>query len=58
MPISGPIGWLRKKVLIPLLYNRADRVTVTATSCRLVEGFGVPATRLLTINNFFRVAQV
>ncbi|HEX8348800.1 MAG TPA: hypothetical protein VF598_02480, partial [Hymenobacter sp.] len=24
--IRGPLGWLRKKVLIPSLYNRADRI--------------------------------
>ena len=58
--IRGPIGWLRKKVLIPALYNRADRIVTVSRDIipELVEGFGVQRSKLLTINNFFEVTQI
>ena len=28
--ITGALGWLRKKILIPILYNRADAITVVS----------------------------
>ena len=58
--IRGPIGWLRKKVLIPALYNRADRIVTVSRDIipELVEGFGVQRSKLLAINNFFEVAQI
>ena len=58
--IRGPVGWLRKNVLIPLLYNRADRIVTVSRDIipELIEGFGVKPSKLLTINNFFEVAQI
>lgn len=58
--IRGPVGWLRKNVLIPLLYNRADRIVTVSRDIipELAEGFGVKPEKLLTINNFFEVAQI
>ncbi|WP_354586397.1 glycosyltransferase [Hymenobacter sp. UYCo722] len=58
--IRGPLGWLRKKVLIPRLYNRADRIVTVSRDImpELIEGFGVKREKLLTINNFFEVAQI
>ena len=58
--IRGPVGWLRKNVLIPLLYNRADRIVTVSRDIipELAEGFGVKPDKLLTINNFFDVAQI
>ena len=58
--IRGPIGWLRKRVLIPALYNRADRIVTVSRDItpELVEKFGVKPEKLLTINNFFEVARI
>lgn len=58
--INGPIGWLRKKILIPALYNRADRIVTVSRDIipELIEGFGVKPEKLLTINNFFEVSQI
>lgn len=58
--IRGPVGWLRKKVLIPRLYNRADRIVTVSRDIipELIEEFGVKPGKLLTINNFFEVAQI
>ena len=58
--INGALGWLRKKVLMPALYNRADRIVTVSRDLipELVEGFGVKPEKLLTINNFFDVARI
>nr|WP_262906155.1 glycosyltransferase [Hymenobacter terricola] len=58
--IRGVVGWLRKKVLIPALYNRADRIVTVSRDIipELIQGFGVKPEKLLTINNFFEVAQI
>ena len=58
--IRGVVGWLRKKVLIPALYNRADRIVTVSRDIipELVEGFGVKPEKMVTINNFFEVAQI
>lgn len=58
--IRGPVGWLRKNVLIPMLYNRADRIVTVSRDIipELVNGFGVKPAKLLTINNFFEVAAI
>ena len=58
--ISGAVGWLRKKVLMPRLYQRADKVVTVSRDIipEMTEIFGVPRTRLLAINNSFEVEQV
>jgi glycosyltransferase involved in cell wall biosynthesis len=58
--ILGPVGWLRKNVLMPTLYNRADRIVTVSRDINpeLIEGFGVKPEKLVTINNFFEVNQV
>ncbi len=58
--IRGALGWLRKKVLMPALYNRADRIVTVSRDIgpELIAGFGVKPEKILTINNFFEVAQV
>jgi glycosyltransferase involved in cell wall biosynthesis len=58
--IMGPVGWLRKNVLMPALYNRADRIVTVSRDINpeLIEGFGVKPEKLVTINNFFEVNQV
>ena len=47
-------------MLIPALYNRADRIVTVSRDIipELVEGFGVQRSKLLAINNFFEVAQI
>ena len=58
--ISGLVGWLRKRVLMPRLYNRADAIVTVSRDINpeLIEGFGVKPEKLVTINNFFEVAQI
>jgi glycosyltransferase involved in cell wall biosynthesis len=52
--IRGPLGAARKRLLIPLLYNRADRiVTVSREIANELEQLGVRTSLLQTIYNFF-----
>ncbi|OUJ73164.1 glycosyltransferase [Hymenobacter crusticola] len=58
--ISGPIGWLRKKGLMPWLYRRADRIVTVSRDIipEMVDEFGVSPDKLVAINNSFEVEQV
>ena len=58
--ISGAVGMLRKKVLMPWLYQRADKMVTVSRDIipEMTETFGVPRHKLSAINNSFEVAQV
>ncbi|UYZ57441.1 glycosyltransferase [Hymenobacter latericus] len=58
--IRGAVGWLRKKVLMPSLYNRADRIVTVSRDINpeLISGFGVKPEKIQTINNFFEVDRI
>lgn len=57
--IRGPLGWLRRRVLIPRFYNRADRiVTVSREIAIELEAMGVRRPLLRTVNNFFDPAAI
>ncbi|WP_181304253.1 glycosyltransferase [Rufibacter sp. XAAS-G3-1] len=51
--ISGFVGWIRKKILIPRLYNLADRVVCVSQQIteELKHDFGIDATKLEVIYN-------
>ncbi len=55
--ISGRSGWLRKKVLMPLIYPRADMVITVSEGLRaqMADAFGVPPSRLQCIYNMYDV---
>lgn len=58
--ISGTTGWLRKRVLMPLLYRRADRIVTVSLGIipEMVDDYGVDARKLSAINNSFEVESV
>lgn len=58
--INGPVGWLRKRLLMPWLYQRADKVVTVSRDLlpEMTEVLGVPPARLAAITNSFEVAQV
>ncbi|UOQ76181.1 glycosyltransferase [Hymenobacter sp. 5516J-16] len=58
--ISGLTGWLRKGVLMPLLYKRADRIVCVSRDIipEMVEDYGVDRRKLSAINNSFEVESV
>lgn len=58
--ISGLTGWLRKQVLMPLLYKRADRIVTVSRDIipEMVRDYGVDPHKLSAINNSFEVEKV
>ena len=58
--ISGAMGMLRKKVLMPWLYQRADKMVTVSRDIipEMTEMFGVPRHKLSAINNSFEVEHV
>jgi glycosyltransferase involved in cell wall biosynthesis len=53
--IRGKIGWLRKKILMPLIYNKANHVVAVSQKLRteMMESFGIDDSRLATIYNYY-----
>lgn len=58
--ISGATGWLRKSVLMPMLYKRADRIVCVSRDIipEMVDDYGVDRSKLSAINNSFEVESV
>jgi glycosyltransferase involved in cell wall biosynthesis len=58
--ISGSKGQLRKKVLIPMLYKRADEIVCVtdALAKEMQQYFGIATDKLRTIYNFYEKDQV
>ena len=56
----GASGWLRRHLLMPMLYRRADCVVAVSRDLRqeLINYLGLPATLVQTINNFVEVDSV
>ena len=58
--INGAVGWLRKQVLMPWLYQRTDKMITVSRDIipEMNETFGVPRHKLSAINNSFEVEHV
>ena len=57
--IRGPLGFIRKRLIIPRLYNRADCiVTVSREIAVELESMGVRKALLRPIHNFFDPAAI
>jgi glycosyltransferase involved in cell wall biosynthesis len=57
--ITGFSGWMRKRITIPLIYNRADRVVTVSRDLRSeLISLGVQAPKITTINNFFDLEKI
>jgi glycosyltransferase involved in cell wall biosynthesis len=58
--IVGPIGWLRKKVLIPWLYKRADHIVTVSRDImpEMIYDFGIAPEKVSAINNSFELEAV
>ncbi|HEY0653550.1 MAG TPA: glycosyltransferase [Chryseosolibacter sp.] len=58
--ISGFLGFLRHKLLIPLTYNKADAVVTVSKAIKqeLVTFYGVPENKIKPIHNFFDIHQI
>lgn len=58
--IDGAKGMLRKKILIPNLYNKADQIVCVADALNkeLQQHFGIKGTKIKTIYNFYETEKI
>jgi glycosyltransferase involved in cell wall biosynthesis len=58
--IKGALGWLRKRLFMPWLYQRADKVVTVSRDIlpEMEETFGLPVHKLSAINNSFDTEHV
>lgn len=58
--IEGKTGWLRRKILIPFLMNRSDRIVTVSHAIRheLSREFAIESEKIRTIYNAFDTAQI
>ncbi|MFL5729907.1 MAG: glycosyltransferase, partial [Cytophagaceae bacterium] len=58
--IQGKIGWVRKKILIPFLYRRADHITAVNSGIiqELNDHFGLGAIKKSLIYNSYDIASI
>lgn len=57
---AGASGWLRRRMLMPVLYRRADGVVAVSRDLRqeLIDYLGLPTGLVRTINNFVELEAV
>jgi len=58
--IKGKIGWIRKKLFIPFLYNRADHITIVNTGIlnELNQYFGLTKIKKTLIYNCYDIEAI
>lgn len=58
--ISGLKGKIRKKLLIPRLYRRADHIVCVTEAMKqeMTRYFGIAASKLSVINNFYEIEEI
>lgn len=58
--ISGVIGWLRKHILLPILYKRADLIVAVSDGIKeeLIRDFSIPFEKVVSIPNYFNVQNI
>ena len=56
----GPLGWLRRRVLMPVLYRRADHIVTVSLELRqeLINYLNLPVDLVVTINNFVKLDAI
>ncbi|MFM9839738.1 MAG: glycosyltransferase [Cyclobacteriaceae bacterium] len=58
--IKGWLGWLRKKILMPFLYKRADLIVAVSSAIRteLIMQLAIPETNVKIITNGFEIKDI
>jgi glycosyltransferase involved in cell wall biosynthesis len=58
--IKGWLGWLRKKIFMPLLYRRAHKIVTVSAAIRdeLITKLKIPEKQIVTINNGFDIKAI
>jgi len=58
--ISGWLGWVRQRMLLPFFYRRPDHIVTVSRELRqeLIGAYGIAPERITVINNFFHTDQL
>jgi glycosyltransferase involved in cell wall biosynthesis len=58
--ISGYMGWIRKKILLPVLYKRCSKIVTVALGIReeLMIDFKISDKKIVVINNGFSLQEI
>ena len=58
--ISGSIGWIRKKILLPVLYRNADLIITVSDGIKeeLQSDYAIPASSIVSIPNYFNIDEI
>ncbi|MCR6637761.1 MAG: glycosyltransferase [Sporocytophaga sp.] len=58
--IKGLIGFFRKKIFIPLLYRRADKLVTVSREIKaeLIKDYGIPERKIEVIYNWFNQSSI
>lgn len=60
LEISGIIGWIRKKMLIPYLYRRVDHIVTVSQNLQqeLIHHFNIRPSTISTIHNYYDINEI
>jgi glycosyltransferase involved in cell wall biosynthesis len=58
--ITGSLGWIRKSILLPLLYRRSSKIVTVAQGIKdeLITHFKIPPKKVTVINNGFNLKEI
>jgi glycosyltransferase involved in cell wall biosynthesis len=58
--ISGLLGWIRKKILLPVLYRNADLIITVSDGIKeeLQSDYAIPASSIVSIPNYFNIDEI
>ncbi len=58
--IKGPLGFVRKRILIPSLFNKATSIVAVSNAINLemIDKFGIKKEKLTTVHNFYDLEQI
>jgi len=58
--ISGLMGWIRKRILLPVLYKKADLIITVSDGIKLElqSDYSIPASSIVSIPNYFNIPEI
>ncbi len=58
--IKGWLGWIRKKILMPLLYKRANLIVAVSSAIKaeMIMQLAIPETKIKVITNGFKIKLI
>lgn len=58
--ITGITGWIRKNILLPYLYKKANLIITVSDGIKdeLIKNYSVPSANILSIPNYFNIQSI